>query len=40
MSFEGADEDLLKRALVILERQGKCAIFKGENSEEDGIKFI
>lgn len=40
MSFEGADEELLKKALVVLERQGKCAIFKGETSEEDGIKFI
>lgn len=40
MSFEGADEELLRRALAILEQQGKCAIFKGENSEEDGIKFF
>eukprot|EP00804_Cyclotella_cryptica_P015746 CCRYP_013385-RF/>CCRYP_013385-RF protein AED:0.27 eAED:0.27 QI:43/1/1/1/1/1/6/1666/187 len=40
MSFQGADEELLRRALSILESQGKCAIFKGETSEEDGLKFF
>lgn len=40
MSFEGADEELLRRALSILEDQGKCTIFKGETSSEDGIKFF
>jgi ESCRT-II complex subunit VPS25 len=40
MSFQGADEELLRRALTILESQGKCAIFKGETSSEDGIKFF
>lgn len=40
MSFQGADEELLRRALNILEQQGKCTIFKGETSEEDGIKFF
>lgn len=40
MSFEGADEALLRRALSILEDQGKCTIFKGETSDEDGIKFF
>eukprot|EP00977_Amphora_coffeiformis_P004895 scaffold1048_cov90-Amphora_coffeaeformis.AAC.28 len=40
MSFQGVDEDLLRRALAILEQQGKCAIFKGDTSEEDGIKFF
>jgi ESCRT-II complex subunit VPS25 len=40
MSFQGADEELLRRALTILENQGKCTIFKGETSEEDGIKFF
>mmetsp|Transcript_24573 Transcript_24573/g.30214 ORF Transcript_24573/g.30214 Transcript_24573/m.30214 type:complete len:176 (-) Transcript_24573:812-1339(-) len=40
MSFEGADEELLRRALLILEKQGKCTMFKGETSEEDGIKFF
>lgn len=39
MSFQGADEELLRRALAILEEQGKCTIFKGETSDEDGIKF-
>ena len=40
MSFQGADEELLRRGLAILEQEGKCAVFKGETSEEDGIKFF
>ena len=40
MSFEGADEELLRRALSILEDQGKCTIFKGASSSDDGIKFF
>lgn len=40
MSFEGLDEELLRRALEILENEGKCTVFKGETSEEDGIKFF
>ena len=40
MSFQGADEELLRRALGVLEDQGKCIIFKGETSSEDGIKFF
>jgi len=40
MSFQGADEELLRRAIGILEEQGKCALFKGDTSEEDGIKFF
>lgn len=40
MSFQGADEDLLRRALLILADQGKCTIFQGETSSEDGIKFF
>ena len=40
MSFQGADEELLRRALAILEEQGKCAVFKGDTSEEDGVKFF
>ena len=40
MSFQGADEELLRRALGILEGQGKCTMFKGETSSDDGIKFF
>eukprot|EP01083_Nonionella_stella_P019285 53604_1 len=40
MSFQGADEELLRRGLAILERQGKCTMFKGDTSSEDGIKFF
>ncbi|KAG7339633.1 ESCRT-II complex subunit [Nitzschia inconspicua] len=40
MSFEGLDEDLLRRALEVLEQEGKCTLFKGETSDEDGIKFF
>jgi len=39
-SFQGADEELLRRALTILEEQGKCTVFKGETSSEDGIKWF
>lgn len=38
--FEGADEELLRRAVNILEEQGKATLFKGETSSEDGIKFF
>jgi ESCRT-II complex subunit VPS25 len=40
MSFQGIDEEILRRALGILEDQGKCAMFQGETSSEDGIKFF
>ena len=40
MSFQGADEQLLRRALEILESQGKCTVFKGDTSDEDGLKFF
>ena len=39
-SFEGADEELLRRAVAILEEGGKCALFKGDTSEDDGVKFF
>ena len=39
MSFQGADEELLRRAIAILENQGRCTLFKGDTSSEDGIKF-
>ena len=40
VSFDGIDEDLLKRALTILQEQNKCTIFQGDTSSEDGIKFF
>lgn len=40
MSFQGVDEELLRRSLSILEQQGKCSIFQGATSTEDGIKFF
>jgi hypothetical protein len=40
MSFQGADEELLRQALQILQDRGKCTVFKGDTSEEDGIKFF
>jgi len=40
MSFQGIDEELLRRALAILEDEGKCTVFQGETSSEDGIKFF
>ena len=38
-ALEQIDEELLRRALAILQEQGKCTIFQGETSSEDGIKF-
>jgi ESCRT-II complex subunit VPS25 len=40
MSFQGADEELMRRALSLLETQGKCILFRGETTEGDGIKFL
>lgn len=40
MSFQGVDEELLRRALSLLEDQGKCTVFQGDTSLEDGIKFF
>ncbi len=40
MSFEGADEELLRRAVSVLEERGQAAVFKGETSAEDGVKFF
>ena len=38
--FHGTDPAIFRRALDILEGQGKCAVFRGQNSEEDGVKFV
>ena len=37
--FSGSDPIILRRALEILESQGKCVIISGESSDEDGVKF-
>jgi hypothetical protein len=39
-AFKDVDAYLLGRALRILEEQGKCTIFQGATSEEDGVKFF
>ncbi len=39
-SFEGADETIVRRAIKILEERGQCKLFKGDTSEEDGVKFF
>lgn len=38
--FHGTDPTIFRRALEILEQQGKAALFKGASSEEDGVKFV
>lgn len=38
--FHGTDPALLRRALQVLESQGKCVLIPGETREEDGVKFI
>jgi len=40
MSFSGFDEVLIRRALSVLEQQGKCILFQGNTSTEDGVKFL
>tara|TARA_B110000305_G_C19111181_1_gene479827 strand:- start:1 stop:720 length:720 start_codon:yes stop_codon:yes gene_type:complete len=39
-SFQGADEELLRRAIGILEDRGQATLFRGETSGEDGVKFL
>lgn len=38
--FHGTDPAVFRKALEILEVQGKCALFQGSSSEEDGVKFV
>ncbi|TFJ81742.1 hypothetical protein NSK_006991 [Nannochloropsis salina CCMP1776] len=38
--FHGTEPTIFRRALEILERQGKAALFKGSSEEGDGIKFV
>ncbi len=38
--FHGTDPTIFRRALEILEQQGKAALFQGATSEEDGVKFV
>eukprot|EP00638_Chattonella_subsalsa_P017596 CAMPEP_0117844480 /NCGR_PEP_ID=MMETSP0949-20121206/17587_1 /TAXON_ID=44440 /ORGANISM="Chattonella subsalsa, Strain CCMP2191" /LENGTH=147 /DNA_ID=CAMNT_0005689631 /DNA_START=17 /DNA_END=461 /DNA_ORIENTATION=+ len=38
--FAGMDSNLFRRALSVLENQGKAQIFQGATSEDDGVKFF
>ena len=38
--FFGMDEGFFRKALSVLENQGRAVIFKGATSEEDGVKFL
>jgi hypothetical protein len=38
--FSGCDPVLLRRALQVLQGQGKCVIIEGESRDEDGVKFL
>ncbi|CAM9720550.1 unnamed protein product [Scytosiphon promiscuus] len=38
--FFGMDEGLFRKALSVLENQGRAVLFKGATSAEDGVKFI
>lgn len=38
--FNGMDETILRRAIGLLEEEGKAAVFKGNTSEDDGVKFF
>ena len=39
-SFFGIDPYILRRALAVLEIAGKCLLFNGATTEEDGVKFL
>lgn len=39
-SFYGTDPAVFRKALDSLERAGKCVIFQGSTSSEDGVKFL
>lgn len=34
------DEGLFRKALAVLEKQGRAVIFQGATSDEDGVKFL
>ncbi|CAM9464990.1 unnamed protein product [Phaeothamnion confervicola] len=38
--FFGTDEAVFRKALAVLERDGKAELFQGATSEEDGVKFF
>jgi ESCRT-II complex subunit VPS25 len=38
--FFGTDPIILKRAIQVLEREGKATILEGSTPEEDGVKFL
>ncbi|CAM9420612.1 unnamed protein product [Hapterophycus canaliculatus] len=38
--FFGMDEGLFRKALAVLENQGRVVLFSGASSEEDGVKFL
>ncbi|CAM9345686.1 unnamed protein product [Ascophyllum nodosum] len=38
--FFGMDEGLFRKALAVLEDEGRAVIFQGATSEEDGVKFL
>jgi len=39
-SFAGIGEEMIRRAVNVLEDQGKATVFKGTTSDEDGVKFL
>jgi len=38
--FHGLDSEVLLKALQTLEKQGKCQVFSGHQSDEAGVKFF
>ena len=39
-SFHGLEVWQIKKALEILEAEGKAQVFSGESTEDDGVKFF
>jgi len=38
--FAGMDDTILRRAIALLEDEGKASLFQGNTSAEDGVKFF
>lgn len=38
--FHEIDDDILRRALAVIEKNKKCEIIRGSSSDTDGVKFF
>jgi hypothetical protein len=38
--FYQMDESVLRKALAVLQSEGRATVFQGATSDEDGVKFF